>query len=142
MDIASLPILNAALNSSSFVFLLLGYFFIKRKNVRAHKICMLTVFGLSSLFLTSYLIYHFNHGSQPFPGEGWLRPVYFSILITHTLLASAILPMALVTLYRGLTRKFESHKKIARWTLPIWLYVSITGVLIYLMLYEWFAQSV
>lgn len=99
---------------------------------------MIAVFVVSALFLTSYLVYHYQHGSQPFQGQGWVRPVYFSILFTHTVLAMAVVPMALMSLRRGLKRMDEQHRKIARWTYPVWLYVSVTGVVIYLMLYQWF----
>lgn len=138
---SDLPALNAILNSTSAILLLVGRFFISRKNVVAHKRTMISVFFVSVLFLISYLVYHYNHGSQPFQGEGWIRPVYFTILISHTLLAMAIVPLAIITLTRGLRKKYSLHKKIAKWTFPIWLYVSVTGVLIYLMLYQWFVPS-
>ena len=135
ISIAQLPTLNAALNSLSAVFLCAGYFFIRSKNRDAHRRCMVAALGCSTLFLISYLAYHFQVGSVGFRGQGWIRPVYFSILITHTLLAAAIVPLVLVTLTRALRERFDAHRRIARWTFPIWLYVSITGVVIYLMLY-------
>ncbi|HEY3234274.1 MAG TPA: DUF420 domain-containing protein, partial [Polyangiaceae bacterium] len=130
-----LATLNAVLNAGSAVFLSTGYVFIRRRNVDAHRRCMLTAFVLSSAFLVSYLVHHSRVGSVPFRGTGPLRFIYFSILVPHVTLAIAIVPMALLTIYRGLTQRFALHRKIARWTLPIWLYVSISGVVVYLMLY-------
>ena len=135
MTAAQLPTLNAALNSLSAVFLCAGYFFICKNNRAAHQRCMLAAVASSTLFLISYLTYHFQVGSVGFKGQGWVRPVYFTILITHTILAAAIVPLVLVTLSRALRARFDSHRRIARWTFPIWLYVSVTGVVIYLMLY-------
>ena len=132
---AQLPALNAALNSLSAVFLFAGYLFIRAKNRDSHRACMLAAFFCSTLFLISYLVYHFQVGSVGFKGQGWIRPVYFTILITHTILATAVVPLALITLVRALRERFDAHRRIARWTLPIWLYVSVTGVVIYLMLY-------
>ena len=132
---AQLPALNAALNSLSAVFLIAGYLFIRAKNRDSHRACMLAAFFCSTLFLISYLVYHFQVGSVGFKGQGWIRPVYFTILITHTILATAVVPLALITLVRALRERFDAHRRIARWTLPIWLYVSVTGVVIYLMLY-------
>ena len=140
MSFSQLPTLNAALNSLSAVFLLAGFFYIKSGNRGAHRACMLTAFGCSTLFLISYLIYHYGVGSVPFKGQGWIRPVYFTILITHTVLATAVVPLALITLTRALKQRFDRHRRIARWTFPIWLYVSVTGVVVYWMLY-WFAPS-
>ncbi len=131
-----LPTLNAILNSTSAVFLLLGFYFIKQKKREAHKKSMLGAFTVSVLFLISYLTFHFFHGSTKFQGEGLIRTVYFIILTSHTILAAALAPMVIVTLRRGLKEKFALHKKLARWTYPIWLYVSVTGVVIYLMLYQ------
>ena len=102
-----------------------------------HKACMVSAFVISTLFLVSYLIYHYHAGSKPFPGEGWTRPLYFAILISHVILATVTLPLSIVTLARGLRGRFEKHRSIARWALPIWLYVSVTGVAVYLMLYRW-----
>jgi putative membrane protein len=135
ISVTQLPTLNAALNSLSAVFLFAGYLLIRAKNRGAHRACMLAAFACSTLFLVSYLAYHFQVGSVGFKGQGWIRPLYFSILITHTLLAAAVVPMALITLSRALREKFAAHRRIARWTFPIWLYVSVTGVVIYLMLY-------
>jgi putative membrane protein len=136
MTASSLPTLNAALNSLSAVFLLAGFFFIRSRNRSAHRVCMLSAFGCSVLFLISYLIYHYQVGSVPFRGQGWIRPVYFSILLTHTILAVAVVPLALITLNRALKERFDAHRRIARWTFPIWLYVSVTGVVVYWMLYR------
>jgi uncharacterized membrane protein YozB (DUF420 family) len=140
MFASSLPALNAALNSLSAVFLLAGFLFIKSRNQSAHRACMLTAFGCSILFLISYLIYHYQVGSVPFRGQGWIRPVYFAILLTHTILATAVVPLALITLTRALRERFDAHRRIARWTFPIWLYVSVTGVVVYWMLY-WLVPS-
>lgn len=137
ISIGDLPTLNAVLNGTSAVLLAFGYLFIRRKKVNLHKACMVSAFVISTLFLVSYLIYHYHAGSKPFPGEGWTRPLYFSILISHVILASVSLPLAIVTLVRGLRGRFEKHRSIARWALPIWLYVSVTGVAVYLMLYRW-----
>jgi len=135
ITIAQLPAVNAALNSLSAVFLCTGYICIRAKNRAAHRACMLGAFASSILFLTTYLIYHFQVGSVPFKGQGWIRPVYFTILLTHTFLAVTVVPLALITLRRALRERFDAHRRIARWTFPIWLYVSVTGVVIYLMLY-------
>jgi len=135
ISVAQLPSLNAALNSLSAVFLCAGYLFIRGKKIGAHRACMLAAFASSMLFLTSYLVYHFQVGSVGFKGQGWLRPVYFTILITHTVLAAAVVPLALLTLIRAWRGNFPAHRGIARWSLPIWIYVSVTGVVIYLMLY-------
>ncbi len=136
IDLADLPALNVGLNTACACCLLGGYYWIRRGRVAAHKRFMLAALGFSSLFLTSYLIYHFQVGSVAFTGTGWVRPVYFAILLSHILLAAAILPLAAVTVYRAWNERFESHKRLARWTLPIWLYVSVTGVIIYWMLYR------
>lgn len=135
MTAAQLPTLNAALNTLSAVFLCAGYFFIRSHNRDAHQRCMMAAIACSTLFLISYLTYHFQVGSVGFKGQGWIRPVYFAILITHTILAAAVVPLVLVTFIRALRERFDAHRRIARWTFPIWLYVSITGVVIYLMLY-------
>jgi putative membrane protein len=135
ISLSQLPTLNAALNSLSAVLLFTGYLFIRQKNRAAHERCMLAACACSSLFLISYLIYHFQVGSVGFKGQGWVRPVYFTILISHTILAAAVVPLALITLSRALREKYDAHRRIARWTFPIWLYVSVTGVVIYLMLY-------
>ncbi|HLF19278.1 MAG TPA: DUF420 domain-containing protein [Bacteroidota bacterium] len=138
ISVSDLPLLNAFLNSTSAVFLVIGHRFMKTGNIRAHRVCMMTVFVISGLFLTSYLIYHYHHGSESFRGEGWVRPVYFSILFSHTVLATAVVPLAIVTLRRGLKGNYDLHRKIAKWTYPMWLYVSVTGVVIYVMLYQVF----
>ncbi len=138
LSVSDLPLVNALLNSTSAILLFLGHRFMKQGRIQAHRSCMISVFVVSGLFLTSYLVYHYQHGSEPFQGQGWVRPVYFAILFTHTVLATAIVPMALITLRRGLKRMDNLHRKIARWTYPVWLYVSVTGVVIYLMLYQWF----
>lgn len=136
MTIGDLPALNATLNGLSAIFILTGYVLIRRGRRELHKRCMLTALVTSSLFLVSYVVYHANAGSRPFPGTGIARPIYFAILITHVVLAAAILPLALTTTARGLRAQYARHVAIARWTLPIWLYVSVTGVVIYLMLYQ------
>lgn len=128
--------LNAILNAAATVLLLAGYFFIRKRRIRAHHRCMVTAFGLSATFLVSYVVYHFRVGSVPFAGEGLIRPVYFAILLTHIFLAALIVPLALVTLRRAMRKDYVRHKKLAHVTLPIWLYVSATGVLIYLLLYH------
>jgi putative membrane protein len=137
-DIQQLPTLNATLNALSGVLLTTGYLMIRRRRIAAHRACMLAAFTASALFLTSYVIYHAKTGSRPFPGYGPIRVAYFTILISHIILAVTILPMAIVTLGRGLRAQYDRHVQIARWTFPIWMYVSVTGVVIYLMLYEWY----
>jgi uncharacterized membrane protein YozB (DUF420 family) len=133
---SQLPTLNAALNTLSAVLLCAGYLFIRAKQIRAHRACMLAAFSCSILFLVSYLIYHYQVGSVPYQGQGWIRTVYFAILLTHTILATAVVPLVLITLARALRENFAGHRRIARWTFPIWLYVSVTGVIVYLMLYR------
>ncbi len=136
MELSALPAIDALLNATSALFLILGYVFIRRKNVKAHKVCMLAAVATSALFLVCYLTYHYFHGTTRFSGHGAVRWVYFSILGSHTVLAALIVPLVLVTLYRAFCERFEKHKRIARWTLPIWLYVSLTGVVVYWMLYR------
>jgi uncharacterized membrane protein YozB (DUF420 family) len=136
IQISDLPALNATLNGISAVFLTAGYLFIRSGRPALHKKCMLSALVASTAFLTSYVIYHVHTGSRPFPGQGAIRIAYFSILITHVVLAATILPLALTTTARGLRAQYPRHVKIARWTLPIWLYVSVTGVVIYLLLYR------
>ena len=136
MTIADLPALNATLNAIAASLLTLGYVMIRRRRIEAHRRLMLAAFATSALFLISYLVYHANVGSRPFPGQGPIRAVYLAILLTHIVLAAAILPMALITLSRALRERFDRHVAIARWTLPIWLYVSVTGVIVYVMLYR------
>jgi uncharacterized membrane protein YozB (DUF420 family) len=135
-SLSNLPTLNACLNATTFLLLLAGFYFIKQKNINAHKACMLSAMAVAVLFLTFYVIYHSQVGSVKFTQQGWIRPVYFTILISHTILAMAIIPLALTTMYRGLKNQLAKHVKIARWTLPIWLYISITGIVIYAMLYH------
>jgi uncharacterized membrane protein YozB (DUF420 family) len=132
---SQLPTVNAALNSLSAVFLVTGYFLIRSKRISAHRFCMLSAVVCSTLFLISYLTYHFQVGSVRFKAEGPIRTVYFTVLITHTILATAVVPLALITLVRALRERFAAHRRIARWTFPIWLYVSVTGVIVYWMLY-------
>jgi putative membrane protein len=136
-DVSLLPTVNAVLNTISAGLLTVGFVFIRRRNVPAHRACMLGAFIVSLLFLTCYLVYHYYAGSRPFTGRGWIRPVYFALLISHIVLAAVIVPLALTTIYRGLSAQFDRHKRIARWTLPLWLYVSVTGVIVYLLLYHW-----
>lgn len=136
MTITDLPAVNAALNATAATLLVVGYTLIRRGRIRQHRAVMLAAFATSTLFLISYVVYHAHAGSRPFPGRGHIRGVYFAILITHIILAAAIVPMALITLSRALRERFDRHKAIARWTLPIWLYVSVTGVIVYLMLYQ------
>lgn len=139
MDISKLPALNAALNSTSAILLILGFIFIRQRLIKSHTMCMVGACLTSTLFLISYLTYHYHTGSRHFTGEGWIRPVYFTILLTHTVLAIVIVPLAIVTLWRGLVGNFVKHAAIARITFPLWLYVSLTGVIIYLMLYHFYA---
>ena len=136
MDVSALPTVNAILNATAAVLLASGYAMIRTRRIAAHRACMLGAFTASLLFLTSYTIYHAQSGSHPFPGHGFARPLYYSILASHVLLAALILPLAIVTLTRGLRARYVTHRKIARWTLPIWIYVSVTGVVIYVMLYR------
>jgi len=133
------PVIDASLNGTSAVLLLVGRGFIKRGRMAAHRAVMITALISSSLFLASYLYYHWHVGSVHFQGQGWSRPVYFSILISHTILAAVIVPLIIITLSRALRERFDRHRVIARWTFPLWLYVSITGVVIYVMLYKLFA---
>jgi uncharacterized membrane protein YozB (DUF420 family) len=136
MTVADLPALNATLNAIAATLLIFGYVKIRQGRMETHRRFMLAAFATSALFLISYVIYHANVGSRPFPGQGPIRFVYFVILITHVILAAAILPLALITLNYALRARFERHVPIARWTLPIWLYVSVTGVVVYLLLYQ------
>ena len=136
LDVTMLPAVNATLNSISAVLLVSGFVLVRRGRVAQHRLCMLAAFATSMLFLVSYLVYHAQVGSQPFTGQGPIRIVYFTVLISHVTLAALIPPLALVTLRRGLRRDDVRHVAIARWTLPIWLYVSVTGVVVYWMLYQ------
>jgi len=135
MELSILPTLNAGLNSISALLLTTGYVFVRQGRINQHRACMVGAFSASTLFLISYLIYHFNVGSVAFTGQGAIRVIYFAILITHVLLAALILPLAMITLIRAIRGQFNTHRKIARLTLPVWLYVSVTGVVIYAMLY-------
>ncbi len=136
MSVSDLPALNATLNGVATVFLVAGYAFIRARKLVAHRASMVAAVTASALFLASYVVYHANAGSKPFQGTGPVRAVYFAILITHIVLAAAIVPMVLMTLARAIRQRFDRHAAIARWTLPIWLYVSVTGVVIYAMLYR------
>lgn len=135
-DVTQLPAVNATLNGIAATLLAAGYVCIRRGRIDLHRRCMLAAFATSALFLVSYLVYHAQVGSRPFTGEGPVRVVYFTILVSHIVLAAAILPLAIVTLRRGLRRDDARHAALARWTLPIWLYVSVTGVAVYWMLYQ------
>jgi len=131
-----LPTINATLNATSFLFLCAGYLFIRSRRILAHKICMISAFCASTIFLACYLVYHFQVGSVKFPGQGWPRALYLSILFSHTVLAVAVVPLALRTLWLAWKERLERHARIARISLPIWLYVSATGVVVYWMLYR------
>jgi putative membrane protein len=128
--------LNASLNGASAVLLACGYMAIRSGKIAVHKAFMIAAFAVSSVFLGSYLLYHYRVGHVAFQGQGWIRPVYFVLLTTHTVLAVVIVPMILVTLRRAWLEKFDRHRVIARWTLPLWFYVSVTGVIVYLMVYQ------
>ena len=136
MTLSDLPALNAFLNATAAVLLVIGYSFIRAGQIRRHRAVMISACAVSTLFLISYVIYHANIGSKPFQGRGPIRIVYFTILLTHVILAAAVLPLAVITLSRGLRARFDRHVAIARWTFPIWLYVSVTGVIVYVMLYR------
>ena len=147
MSPADLPVVNACLNGLSAVFLTSGYYFIRRKDQTAHRNCMVAAFVTSTLFLICYLTYHgylayyLHRGPTVFKNPPWFRPIYLTILLTHTALAVVIVPLVLMTLSRGLKKRFDQHRKIARWTWPLWMYVSVTGVIIYLLLYLIFPQT-
>jgi len=136
LTVQELPTLNAALNATAAALLVIGYGLIRARRIAAHRRAMLSAFTCSIVFLVSYLVYHFQVGSVRFQGTGTVRTVYLAILLTHTVLAAAVPVLATITLSRALSRRFDRHKKIARWTLPIWLYVSVTGVVVYWMLYQ------
>jgi putative membrane protein len=131
-----LPSVDATLNAASALLLILGFFFIRRKKIRAHKTCMLSAFATSTIFLACYLTYHYFHGTTHFPGRGIVRSLYFLLLGSHTVLAALIVPLVLITLYRAWRCRFPQHRQIARWTLPLWFYVSVTGVVVYWILYH------
>jgi uncharacterized membrane protein YozB (DUF420 family) len=130
------PTINASLNALSAALLLTGFFFIRARRVKQHRAMMLAAFAVSTVFLFSYLAYHYQAGAVRFPKTGWIRPLCFSLLLSHTLLAAAVVPLAMVALARALRANYERHKAVARWTLPVWLYVSLSGVAVYLMLYH------
>jgi putative membrane protein len=134
--IPHLPAVDATLNAASAVLLACGFYFIRRRNIPAHRACMLGAFGTSVIFLICYLTYHYYHGVTRFPGHGAVRSFYLTLLGTHTTLAVVIVPLVLTTLYHAWRQRFDLHRRIARWTLPIWMYVSVTGVVVYWMLYH------
>lgn len=136
MTLHDLPAVNATLNALSGILLLIGYLLIRARRIEQHRKVMIAAFATSSLFLVCYVIYHAQVGSVRFTRQGAVRPIYFTILITHVILAAVVLPLAIVTLSRGLKARFARHRAIARWTLPIWLYVSVTGVIVYILLYQ------
>ena len=136
MTVHDLPAVNATLNGISAVLLVIGYVLVRNRRIDAHRRVMLAAFATSTLFLICYLVYHAQVGSVPFPRHGFVRPLYFAILITHVTLAFTVPPLAIVTLSRGLKGRYDRHRAVARWTLPIWLYVSVTGVLVYVLLYQ------
>jgi putative membrane protein len=136
MTVADLPALNASLNALATVFLVAGWRLIKSGRRDAHRAAMVAALTCSAAFLTSYLVYHYHVGSVPFQGQGPIRVVYFTILLTHVILAIVIVPLVVITVWRALATRFDRHKRIARWTLPLWLYVSVTGVVVYVMLYQ------
>jgi uncharacterized membrane protein YozB (DUF420 family) len=136
MTLHDLPAVNAALNALSGILLLVGYFLIRARRIEQHRKVMLTAFGTSALFLVCYVVYHAQVGSVRFTRSGFVRPLYFTILVTHVTLAAAVVPLALITLSRGLKARYARHRAIARWTFPIWMYVSVTGVLVYVLLYQ------
>jgi putative membrane protein len=141
MNLSDLPAVNASLNGLSALFLTAGFYFIRRKNQSAHRNCMVAAVCTSTLFLVSYLTYHSQAGRTVFREPQWFRPIYLTLLLTHTVLAVVIVPMVLATLSRALRGRFELHRKLARWTWPLWIYVSVTGVLIYVLLYRVFPQG-
>jgi uncharacterized membrane protein YozB (DUF420 family) len=136
LSVSDLPLVNASLNGLATILLIAGYICIRQRRIAAHRAAMIAAFATSVLFLVSYLVYHAHTGSRPFPGRGAIRGVYFVILITHIVLAATIPPLAGVTLWRAYRGRFDRHVRVARWTLPLWLYVSITGIVVYVMLYR------
>ena len=141
MTVADLPALNASLNALSAVLLATGLVFVRKRQIERHRLCMLAAFVVSTAFLCSYVVYHAHHGSTPFTGRGWVRPFYFTLLVSHVLLAIAVVPLACVTLYRAWSTDFARHRRSAMLTVPIWMYVSVTGVVVYWMLYHLYAQA-
>jgi uncharacterized membrane protein YozB (DUF420 family) len=136
MSVTDLPAVNATLNAISGILLLIAYTHIRARRIQQHRRFMIAAFATSSLFLVCYLVYHAQVGSVPFTRQGFVRPLYFTILITHVTLAATVVPLALVTLSRGLKAQYPQHRRIARWTFPVWMYVSVTGVLVYVLLYQ------
>ena len=136
MGISDLATVNAALNATSAILIGSGFYFIKQKNIAAHKACMIAALAVSTLFLASYLFYHYNVGSVRFMKQGWIRDVYFPLLISHTILAAVVLPLVLRTAFLAFKGRFPNHVRIAKWSFPTWMYVSVTGVVVYLMLYH------
>jgi putative membrane protein len=141
MTVSDLPLVNACLNGASAILLTIGYINIRRQRQVAHRNCMIAAFATSTLFLCCYLYYHYQARSTRFVNPAWFRPIYLTILLTHTLLAMAVVPMVFMSFSRALKQRFDRHKAIARWTWPIWMYVSVTGVVIYLILYQIFPQT-
>jgi uncharacterized membrane protein YozB (DUF420 family) len=140
VTVHDLPAVNASLNALSGILLLIGYVLIRARRIQQHRACMIAAFATSSLFLICYVVYHAQVGSVRFTRQGFVRPLYYTILITHVTLAATVLPLAIITLSRGLKARYPQHRRIARWTLPVWMYVSVTGVLVYVLLYQptWF----
>jgi len=136
VTVHDLPAVNASLNALSGILLITGYVLIRARRIQQHRACMIAAFAASSLFLISYVVYHVQVGSVRFTRQGFVRPLYYTILITHVALAATVLPLAIITLSRGLKARFPEHRRIARWTLPVWMYVSVTGVLVYVLLYQ------
>ena len=136
LSVSDLPLVNASLNGLATILLVIGYVCIRQRRIAAHRAVMVAAFATSVLFLISYLVYHAHAGSRPFPGRGTIRVIYFTILITHVVLAATIPPLAGITLWRAYHGQFDRHVRIARWTLPLWLYVSVTGIVVYWMLYQ------
>lgn len=141
ITVSDLPAVNAILNGLAGILLITGFLSIRRRRVDRHRAAMISALTVSTLFLATYLFYHYHAGSTRFTGQGWVRPLYFAILISHTVLAAAIVPLVLVTLYRALRGDFVRHRRIARFTFPVWLYVSVTGIVVYLMLYQLFPSA-
>jgi uncharacterized membrane protein YozB (DUF420 family) len=136
MNVSDLPTVNASLNACSTVLLVAGYRYIRQRRIQAHRACMLAAAAVSAVFLCSYLYYHAQVGSVRFTAQGMIRPIYFAILISHIVLAAAIVPLVPMTLWRALRANLTAHRRLARWTLPLWLYVSVTGVVVYVLLYH------
>lgn len=141
ISVNDLPTVNAFLNGLSALFLLGGFYFIRQRRIALHRACMVAAFSTSVLFLVSYLTYHVQHGTTRFTGQGWVRLLYFGVLLSHTVLAAVIVPLVVITLARALRQRFDAHRRIARWAWPLWLYVSITGIVVYVMLYHVFPPA-